>query len=164
MSDHNDCDHEHDHHHHEEAYRPFARPRRLRRNANIRRLVRETTLTVDDLVMPVFVKAGEKINNPIKSMPGCFQYSLDELPAEINEIVSLKIPAVIVFGIPAAKDEVGSDGFSAQGIVQSAIQLIKKTAPDLLVISDICCCEYTSHGHCGFIAENCFAEKDVDKI
>ena len=145
-----------------EFYRPFARPRRLRRNEAIRRLVRETRLCPNDLIQPIFVKAGKNIKHPIKSMPGCFQFSVDQLKTEVSEIVKLGIPAVIIFGIPAQKDDIGSEGFSEQGIVQTAIKVIKDIAPHLLVISDICCCEYTSHGHCGVIAENCFNEKDVD--
>lgn len=127
------------------------RPRRLRRTAALRHFLQENTVTVSDLVLPLFVKAGHDIKNPIASMPGHYQFSLDHLPAEIAEIQQLKIPAVILFGIPAKKDSIGSSALDDNGIVQQAIKLIKKIAPALLVISDLCFCEYTDHGHCGVI-------------
>ncbi len=130
---------------------PELRMRRLRRTPQLRSLLQENTVAVSDLVLPLFIKAGHNIKNPILSMPGHFQLSLDHLPAEIEEIQTLKIPAVILFGIPEKKDAMGSTALDDNGIVQQAIRLIKKIAPELLVISDLCFCEYTDHGHCGVI-------------
>ena len=127
------------------------RPRRLRLSPNLRRLVRETQLTAADFILPLFLRHGEDVMLPISSMPGHFQLSLDNLPAEIKEIVALGIPAVILFGIPEHKDWCGTDNFAPDGIVPRAIRTIKDVAPDLLVISDMCFCEYTDHGHCGII-------------
>lgn len=140
----------------------IERPRRLRRTEGLRRLVRETLLTTDHLVQPIFMKAGEGIRRPIGAMPGCYQLSVDQLGPEIAEICALKIPAVLLFGIPEKKDATGSDAFCERGIVQRAIAAIKAQAPELLVISDLCCCEYTDHGHCGVITTNSFGEQDVD--
>lgn len=130
---------------------PVVRPRRLRRTPELRAFVQENALSVSDLVMPIFIKAGNHIKNPISSMPGIYQLSLDQLPAEIAEIQSLKIPAVILFGIPEKKDATGSFALDDHGIIQQAVRVIKKIAPEILVISDICFCEYTDHGHCGVI-------------
>lgn len=130
------------------------RPRRLRQTPALRALVQETRVSVSDLILPLFIKAGENIRNPILSMPGHFQLSLDQLDSEIAEIVSLKIPGVILFGIPEKKDAQGSDSFDDNGIIAQAIRKIKKIAPTLLVISDVCFCEYTDHGHCGVIKNN----------
>jgi porphobilinogen synthase len=130
---------------------PAVRLRRLRRSSALRNLLQENAVTVSDLVLPLFIKSGHDIKNPIVSMPGHFQFSLDHLPAEIEVIQQLKIPAVILFGIPEKKDASGSCALHDNGIVQQAIQLIKKIAPALLVISDLCFCEYTDHGHCGVI-------------
>ena len=130
---------------------PVSRGRRLRRTPQLRSLLQENTITVSDLVLPLFIKAGHNIKNPISSMPGHFQLSLDHLSAEIEEIKQLNIPAVILFGIPEKKDAMGSVALDDNGIVQQAIKLIKKIAPELLVISDVCFCEYTDHGHCGVI-------------
>lgn len=127
------------------------RPRRLRKNSALRALIQETAVTVSDLVLPLFIKAGNNIRHPIGSMPGHFQLSLDQLPLEIKQIQSLKISAVILFGIPEKKDPMGSDACSQDGIIAKAIQKIKKCAPELLVIADTCFCEYTDHGHCGVI-------------
>ncbi len=136
---------------------PDYRPRRLRKNAVIRRMMSETQLTVDDLVLPLFVTYGKGIKKPIESMPGHFQLSVDNLKAEIEEIVALGIPAVILFGIPEKKDASGLSAFASDGPVQEAIKVIKDAAPELYVITDVCMCEYTSHGHCGIIKD-----KDVD--
>lgn len=136
---------------------PVNRLRRLRKNENIRRLIRETTITVDDLIYPVFVEDGENIEKEIPSMPGIYRYSLDRLPKELDEVVNLGIPAVLLFGIPSHKDEVGSDTWNEEGIIQRAIRFIKKNYPQLYVISDVCFCEYTSHGHCGVLHDH-----DVD--
>jgi len=130
---------------------PTFRPRRLRLTAGIRRLVRETTLSPADFVYPLFVRHGRDQRVPIKSMPGVAQLTVDKLAAEAREIAALGIPAVILFGIPAAKDATGSDNTSPDGIVPQAIRAIKDAVPDLLVISDMCFCEYTDHGHCGII-------------
>lgn len=137
------------------------RPRRLRYNPIIRDLVRETQLTINDLIATIFVKHGKNEKNPIKSMPGFFQYTIDRLDEEIKEIVALGIKAIIVFGIPEHKDHLGSDSYGYNGIVQQAIRKIKAIAPQLLVISDICFCQYTSLGHCGVTVE-CNDLVDVD--
>lgn len=120
-------------------------------------MVTETTLSVDDLILPLFVTFGKGIKNEIKSMPGHYQLSVDNLTKEVKEIKSLGIPAVILFGIPEHKDEVGSEAYNPKGIVQQAIKTIKNKAPELMVITDVCMCEYTSHGHCGMIKQG-----DVD--
>ncbi len=130
---------------------PTHRGRRLRRTGNIRRLVRETRLSPDDLIYPMFVAAGKGIRREIGAMPGNFQLSVDMLEPEIEEIVGLGLPAVILFGLPEHKDGVGSEGYSDQGVVQQASREIKRLAPDLIVITDVCLCEYTDHGHCGVI-------------
>jgi porphobilinogen synthase len=135
----------------------FSRTRRLRKTENIRRLVRENKLSVDDLIYPLFIEEGENIENEIVSMPGVKRFSLDRISKELDEVVELKIPAVILFGIPSEKDEEGAETWNDQGIIQQAIRLIKKDYPSLYVITDVCFCEYTSHGHCGIIHDN-----DVD--
>jgi len=129
------------------------RPRRLRRLDNLRRLVRETRLAADDLIYPLFVVHGQGIREEIDSMPGTCHWSLDLLPAEAEEIAGLGIPGVILFGIPAVKDAVGSENFDEHGIVQEAIQTIKKAVPELVVITDVCMCQYTDHGHCGVVED-----------
>jgi porphobilinogen synthase len=130
---------------------PKIRMRRLRRSESMRRLVRETTLSIDDLVYPLFVREGKNLKQPIKSMTGCFHFSPDTIAAEAVEVASLGIPAVLLFGLPKKKDDIGSEAWAEDGVVQRAISEIKKTVPQLLVITDICLCEYTSHGHCGVI-------------
>jgi porphobilinogen synthase len=137
---------------------PEHRPRRLRRNEGIRRMVRETILSVDDLICPLFVAAGRKIRKTIPSMPGVFQLSVENLVKEVREVHGLGIPAILLFGIPAKKDPVGSDACSDDGIVQTAVRAIKDAVPDILVITDVCFCEYTDHGHCGILTP----EGDVD--
>jgi porphobilinogen synthase len=131
----------------------FQRLRRLRGTEAIRRLVRETRLSPEDFVYPLFVVHGTGVRNEIPSMPGQHQLSLDQLPAEAQELRSLGIGAVLLFGIPASKDEEGSEAYAADGIVQRAVRALKQAAPDLLVITDVCLCEYTSHGHCGIVRE-----------
>lgn len=131
----------------------FARHRRLRSSEAMRALVKETDVTVNDLIYPMFIIEGDNIKNEVSSMPGVFQISLDHLANEITEIYHLGIRAVMLFGIPKEKDEEGTGAYAADGIVQQATRLIKKTCPDLLVIADTCLCEYTSHGHCGVICE-----------
>ena len=130
---------------------PIYRPRRLRANENIRRLVRETQLSVDDLIYPMFVVHGENTSIEISSMPGCYQYSVDKLVDAAKELASLGIPATILFGIPESKDSHGSEAYAEDGIIQQAVRSIKEAVPDLLVITDVCLCEYTDHGHCGVI-------------
>ncbi len=134
-----------------------TRPRRLRYNPIIRSMVQNTRLHIDNFILPLFIKHGTNVKVAIPGMPGHYQISIDNLEAEIKEIVSLGIRAVILFGIPAYKDEVGSSSVDIYGIIPQAIKQIKKLAPNLLVIADICMCEYTSHGHCGIIENN-----DVD--
>jgi porphobilinogen synthase len=129
----------------------FKRFRRLRYNPIIRDMVRETELSKNDLIYPLFVMPGKKIKNPVKSMPGVFQFSIDSLIEECKEVRDLGIPAIILFGIPEHKDEQGSEAFDSNGIIQKAIRAIKKQVNDLLVITDVCMCEYTSHGHCGLL-------------
>lgn len=132
-------------------YFPSYRPRRMRRNANIRRMVRETHLHVEDLIYPMFSAFGENIKKEIVSMPGIYQQSIENIVAEAKEVYELGIPAVILFGIPEAKDAVGSDAYSDTGIIQNTIRAIKEAVPELTVITDVCLCEYTDHGHCGII-------------
>lgn len=130
---------------------PTYRLRRLREKELLRRMVRETRLSVDDLIYPLFVLHGEKEKREISSMPGNYQFSVDMLINEAKEAAKLGIPAVLLFGLPTAKDEVGSEAYAPDGIVQQAVQAIKATVRDLLVITDVCLCEYTSHGHCGLV-------------
>ncbi len=132
---------------------PQLRLRRLRRNEALRALVRETKVEVGDLVYPLFVVEGSKIKQKISSMPGLYRLSNDLLPKEVEEIARLGIPAIILFGIPQKKDEVGSSAYHPKGVIQQAIRAIKKTTPELLVITDVCLCEYTSHGHCGVVVD-----------
>lgn len=132
---------------------PIYRPRRLRANENLRRLVRETHLSVDDLIYPMFVVHGENTAIEISSMPGCYQYSIDKLVIAAQELASLGIPATILFGIPNSKDAMGSEAYSEDGIIQQAVRAIKDAVPNLLVITDVCLCEYTDHGHCGIIED-----------
>ncbi|MBN1614422.1 MAG: porphobilinogen synthase [Deltaproteobacteria bacterium] len=141
-------------------YYPDYRPRRLRRNENLRRMIRETKVSVDDLVYPLFVTAGKGVRKPIGSMPGHFQLSVDQLASEVKQAKEAGIPAVLLFGIPDKKDEVASGAFAKDGIVQQAIRRIKDRVPDILVITDVCLCEYTSHGHCGMI-EKGYVENDT---
>ncbi|MGY5353227.1 porphobilinogen synthase [Wenyingzhuangia sp. IMCC45533] len=133
------------------------RTRRLRKTEGIRRLVRENKLTVDDLIYPLFIEEGENIEKEIVSMPGIFRFSLDKLSKELDEVVGLNIPAVLLFGIPSEKDDEGTETWNDNGIMQQAVRFIKKNYPSLYVITDVCFCEYTSHGHCGIIHDN-----DVD--
>nr|MDA8216507.1 porphobilinogen synthase [Dehalococcoidales bacterium] len=127
------------------------RPRRLRQSEALRRMVRETALAADDLVYPLFVTHERGTRREIPSMPGNYQWSPDLLGPEVEEIASLGIPAVLLFGLPAYKDEVASEAYAAEGVVQQAIRAIKAAVPEMLVITDVCLCEYTSHGHCGIV-------------
>ena len=130
---------------------PEYRPRRLRRTEALRAMVRETELSVKHLIYPLFVVPGKGVKEEVPSMPGVFRFSVDKLAEEAKEIQDLGIPAVILFGIPEKKDEVGSEAYAKRGIIQRAIPALKKAAPELIVITDVCLCEYTSHGHCGII-------------
>ncbi|MBO2537478.1 porphobilinogen synthase [Rummeliibacillus suwonensis] len=132
----------------------FKRHRRLRQSATMRAMVKETHLHKEDFIYPIFVIDGENIKNPVPSMPGVYQFSLDRLGEEMDEVVSLGIPSVILFGLPAEKDEVGTQAFHDHGIVQEATRLIKKDYPDIVVVADTCLCEFTSHGHCGVVSED----------
>ncbi len=133
---------------------PKYRPRRLRSNKLIRDLVRENHLSVKDLIMPLFVRPGNGIKNEISSMPGNYQFSVDTLVEEVKELASLGIPGVILFGIPSTKDELGTEAYADDGIIQKAVRAIKENVSDILVITDVCMCEYTNHGHCGFIKKD----------
>jgi len=132
---------------------PEVRLRRLRRTEALRRLVRQTHIETDHLVLPLFVRPGEGVRRPIASMPGNFQLSTDELVNECREAADLGILAVLLFGIPSKKDAVGSEAYADDGIIQRAVRAIKDALPDLLVITDVCLCEYTNHGHCGVIKD-----------
>ncbi len=136
---------------------PAQRPRRLRRNENLRRMVRETHLSVDDLIMPLFIVPGSGVENPIGTMPGISQFSVDRAVEECKSIQDLGVPGVILFGIPDEKDAVGSDAYNDDGIIQRALRALKEDVPGLTLITDVCFCEYTDHGHCGIIKGN-----DVD--
>jgi len=133
---------------------PKYRPRRLRSNKLIRDLVRENHLSVKDLIMPLFVRPGNGIKNEISSMPGNYQFSVDTLVEEVKELASLGIPGVILFGIPSTKDELGTEAYADDGIIQKAVRAIKENVSDILIITDVCMCEYTNHGHCGFIKKD----------
>jgi porphobilinogen synthase len=132
---------------------PFARMRRLRRSASLRLLVRETRLSPAEFVYPLFVVHGRDVREEIPSMPGQHHLSLDRLAAEADELRALGVRAVLLFGLPAAKDEAGSESYADEGIVQQAVRVLKSADPDLVVITDVCLCEYTSHGHCGVIID-----------
>ena len=134
---------------------PEYRARRLRKNENFRRLIRETSLSVNDLVYPLFAVPGKSVKKPITSMPGQFQLSVDYIAKEARQAFELGIPAVLLFGIPAKKDEMATGAFAKDGIVQQAVHRIKNEVPDILVITDVCLCEYTSHGHCGMLEKDC---------
>ncbi len=136
---------------------PVHRPRRLRRTENLRRMTRETHVRVDDLLMPLFIVSGTRVENPIGSMPGIAQLSVDRAVEECKQIRDLGIPGVILFGIPDEKDAVGSDAYNDNGIIQRALRALKEEVPGLTLITDVCLCEYTDHGHCGLVKGN-----DVD--
>ncbi len=132
---------------------PISRPRRLRADENLRRLTRETAISTDDLIYPMFVVHGHDVAIEISSMPGCYQYSVDRLVTAAKELVMLGIPGTILFGIPDFKDALGSEAYADDGIIQQAIRALKNAVPELLVITDVCLCEYTDHGHCGVIQD-----------
>lgn len=161
-----------------------ARPSRLRRHPALRAMVQETTVRAQDLIWPLFVRHGEQERRPILSMPGQYQFSIDMLLSEAKEAYALGVRAVMLFGIPQAKDALGSEAFSPDGIVACAVRALKREVPDLLVIADLCCCEYTDHGHCGVLRQHpwgvdldheatlpllakqavCFADAGVDMV
>jgi porphobilinogen synthase len=132
---------------------PIVRPRRLRRTPALRRMVRETRLSRDDLVLPLFVVEGRSVREPVSSMPGVFRHSVDALVDEAKRVRDLGIPAVILFGIPAEKDARGSGADAVDGIVQRAVEAVKRAEPELCVVTDVCLCEYTDHGHCGIVED-----------
>jgi porphobilinogen synthase len=132
---------------------PIHRPRRLRKNETIRKMVRETSISPDDFIYPLFVTYGRGIKKEISSMPGCFQESIDKIVKHAKELYSLGIPSIMLFGIPEHKDKIGSGAYDEHGVVQNAIRAIKNKVPELYVITDVCLCEYTNHGHCGVIKD-----------
>ena len=140
---------------------PQNRLRRLRRTATWRRMLRETVLSANDFVYPMFVVHGDNISNPVASMPGVAQLSVDRLVQEASEVYDLGVPAVILFGLPKRKDPKGSEGYDSEGIVARAIRAIKKEVPDLLVWADVCLCEYTDHGHCGLLTASGEVDNDA---
>jgi len=141
---------------------PVTRLRRLRRNATLRRMVRETRVGVDDLIMPLFVRPGTGVKKEIPSMPGNYQLSVDTLVEETRELEDVGVPAIILFGIPKNKDALGTEAYAEDAVVCRAVEAIKKACPALCLITDVCLCEYTDHGHCGAIATNRDGLPDVD--
>jgi len=133
---------------------PDYRPRRLRQSEALRRMIRETSLTVNDLIQPLFVIGGRNVKNPIQSMPGHFQLSIDHLLNTAKEAHALGIPAIVLFGVPDKKDSLGTQAYAADGIVQKATRAVKDKFPELVVITDVCLCQYTDHGHCGVVEGN----------
>ncbi len=133
---------------------PDYRPRRLRQSAGLRSMIRETHLTVKDLILPLFVTGGNDIRNPIPSMPGHYQLSIDNFVKTAQKAYELGIPAIILFGIPDQKDALGTRAYADNGIVQKAVKAVKEMQPDLVVITDVCLCQYTDHGHCGIVADD----------
>src|SRR5262245_42976461 len=129
------------------------RPRRLREKGLLRRMVRETTLAIDDFVYPLFAVHGRGVREPIGSMPGVFHLSVDEIVKEAKDAAGMGIPAVLLFGLPEEKDARGTEAYAEDGIVQQAVRAVKETVPDLLVVTDVCLCQYTSHGHCGVVED-----------
>jgi porphobilinogen synthase len=130
---------------------PITRMRRLRKNPALRRLVRETIVTVDDLIYPLFAVHGKKVKNEISSMPGNFHFSPDMLVEEVKAVADLGINAILLFGLPEKKDPLASEAYDSKGIIQMAVRAVKKHVPQIMVITDVCLCEYTSHGHCGIV-------------
>ncbi len=141
---------------------PTTRLRRLRRNATLRRMMRETRVSADDLIMPLFVRPGTGIKNEIKSMPGNYQCSVDTLVEEARAVAGAGVPAILLFGIPDSKDALGTSAHAEDGIVCQAVEAVKGACPELCVITDVCMCEYTDHGHCGVVQENVDGVLDVD--
>ena len=142
----------------------YIRPRRLRTSEVMRRLVRETELSVNDLIYPLFVVHGSGVRMEISSMPGCFRVSVDELVREAAEVRDLGIPGILLFGLPESKDEVGSEAYAPNGIIQQAVKAVKSAVSDLLVVTDVCLCEYTSHGHCGIVKDGRVANDETVEL
>ncbi len=138
---------------------PDSRMRRLREQESVRRMARETRLSPSEFVYPMFVAHGNDLREPIEPMPGCFHLSLDRLTEEVGEVAGLGIPAVLLFGLPAEKDPLGTEGYDPEGIIQEAVRAIKRHSPEMMVITDVCMCEYTDHGHCG-VVENGKVDND----
>ena len=138
----------------------FKRNRKLRSSTLMRNLIKDVYLTKEDLIYPIFVEEGENIKTEIASMPGIFRFSIDRIDEELQEIVKLGIKSILLFGIPKHKDECATSSYDDNGIVQQAIRYIKKNYPEILVIGDVCCCEYTSHGHCGVLDEKGYVKND----
>ncbi len=130
---------------------PEYRPRRLRKNDLFRRIIRETALSVNDFISPLFIVPGKEVKKPVASMPGIFQQSADHAIKDVQALHSLGVPAVLLFGIPEKKDEIASGAFAKDGVIQRAVRRIKEKRPDMLIVTDVCLCEYTSHGHCGML-------------
>src|SRR5688572_3203108 len=147
---------------HAQGQFPTLRPRRLRQSPALRRLVSETRLSADQLVLPLFVRAGKRVRRAISAMPGVFQLSPDELLKDVEKAHAAGVPAVLLFGIPDAKDAKASGAYAENGIVQQAVQELKKELPDLLVITDVCLCEYMEHGHCGIVEKTARGPKIVN--
>mgnify|MGYP001828520302 FL=1 len=143
---------------------PQKRYRRLLTKETLRKMIRETRLTVDDLIYPLFVKAGKNERREIPSMPGIYQHSPDTLIPELEEVQTLGIPAVLLFGLPEVKDELGSEAYAPDGTVQETVRAIRKSFPELVIITDICLCAYTSHGHCGILKEGVVANDETLEI
>ena len=138
----------------------FKRHRKLRKNEVIRNLVKDVYIAKEDLIYPIFIEEGENIKNEIPSMPGIFRYSIDRLSEELDELVKLGINSILLFGIPKNKDTCATEAYNENGVIQNAVRFIKKKYNNFLVICDICCCEYTSHGHCGILDENGYVKND----
>jgi len=134
-------------------YFPAYRPRRLRKNRQLREMIAETSLAVDDLIYPMFVTPGKGVKKEVKSMPGIYQQSVDNLVKEAKEVRKLGVNSILLFGIPEHKDELGTEGYAENGIIQKALRELKKRVKNLIIITDVCMCEYTSHGHCGIIKD-----------
>lgn len=139
---------------------PLTRLRRLRRTPALRDMFRETSLSTADLIYPLFIVEGENVRNEISSMPGQFQLSIDNVLREVEDLQTLDVRAVILFGIPKVKDEVGSEAYAEDGIIQKAVRAVKSRFPEMLVVTDVCLCEYTSHGHCGVIGDAGYVDND----
>ncbi len=138
----------------------YKRHRKLRTSAVMRNLVKDVYVSKEDLIYPIFVEEGENIKNEIESMPGIFRYSLDRIDEELDVLVELGINSILLFGIPKHKDECATESYKEDGVIQNAIRYIKKNYPIFLIIGDVCCCEYTSHGHCGILDENGYVKND----
>lgn len=139
---------------------PIYRARRMRATETLRQYVRETEISAKDFIYPLFVKAGEGQRDEVPSMPGIFQVTIDRLMPEIEELIDCGVTSVLLFGLPAHKDECGSEAYDDNGIVQQACRLIREKAPEMTIITDVCLCEYTSHGHCGMLDENGYVKND----